>query len=277
MPQFSHPLVHVAQRQGSGNALVDPWFLLPYPCPMGIREGIEAARARIEAALQACGRIDTVHLQLAVKTRSAEQCREAAATLADLGLPILLGHNRVQEARATAEAIREVPGARIHLIGPLQTNKINMALSCVDAIDTVDRADLARRLDARATALLPVLVQVNVSGEASKSGCMPAEVPALVEDVLACENLRFDGLMTVGLNSVDEVLVRRGYALLRELRENLCSRFAIAEGDLALSMGMSHDLEWAIAEGATTVRLGTAIFGQRDQHAAGASLGDTGE
>ena len=102
---------------------------------MSIPEAIAAARDRIDRATSACGRTDSVHLELAVKTRTPEECREAAAALSDAGLPILLGHNRVQEARATVEAIREVPGARIHLIGPLQSNKINHALSCVDAIE----------------------------------------------------------------------------------------------------------------------------------------------
>ncbi len=119
-----------------------------------------------------------------------------------------LGHNRVQEARATADAILEVPGARIHLIGPLQSNKINHALACVDAIESLDSPALASKIDARATGTLPVFVEVNVSGEAS-------------------------------------------------------TRLGIEESDLALSMGMSRDLEWAIAEGATIVRLGTAVFGAR--------------
>ena len=160
---------------------------------MSIAEAIAAARDRIDRATSACGRTDSVHLEVAVKTRTPEECREAAAALSDAALPILLGHNRVQEARATADAIREVPGARIHLIGPLQSNKINHALACVDAIESLDSPALASKIDARAA-----------------------------------------------------------YA-----------RLGIEESDLALSMGMSRDLEWAIAEGATIVRLGTAVFGAR--------------
>ena len=110
---------------------------------MSIPEAIAAARDRIDRATSSCGRTDSVHLELAVKTRTPEECRTAAAALRDAGLPILLGHNRVQEARATVDAIREVPGARIHLIGPLQSNKINHALACGDAIESLDSPALA--------------------------------------------------------------------------------------------------------------------------------------
>ena len=161
-----------------------------------------------------------------------------------------LGHNRVQEARATADAIREVPGARIHLIGPLQSNKINHALACVDAIESLDSPALASKIDARATGTLPVFVEVNVSGEATKHGCAPSDVAAVINAVEASAHLQLAGFMTVGLNSPIEADVRAAYA-----------RLGIEESDLALSMGMSRDLEWAIAEGATIVRLGTAVFG----------------
>ena len=152
---------------------------------MSIPEAIAAARDRIDRATSACGRTDSVHLELAVKTRTPEECREAAAALSEAGLPILLGHNRVQEARATVDAIREVPGARIHLIGPLQSNKINHALACVDAIESLDSPALASKIDARATGTLPVFVEVNVSGEATKHGCAPSDVAALIDAVEA--------------------------------------------------------------------------------------------
>lgn len=93
---------------------------------MSIPEAIAAARDRIDRAMSSCGRTDSVHLELAVKTRTPEECRTAAAALREAGLPILLGHNRVQEARATVDAIREVPGARIHLIGPLQIGRAHV-------------------------------------------------------------------------------------------------------------------------------------------------------
>ena len=230
---------------------------------MSIPEAIAAARDRIDRATSSCGRTDSVHLELAVKTRTPEECRAAAAALAEVGLPILLGHNRVQEAHATVDAIREVPGARIHLIGPLQSNKINQALACVDAIESLDSPALAAKIDARATGTLPVFVEVNVSGEATKHGCVPTDVSELIDAVEASAHLQLAGFMTVGLNSPVEADVRAAYAQLRGIRDEAAARLGVEEADLALSMGMSRDLEWAIAEGATIVRLGTAIFGAR--------------
>ena len=230
---------------------------------MSIPESIAAARDRIDSATSACGRTDSVTLELAVKTRTPEECRAAATALAEAGLPILLSHNRVQEARATADAIREVPGARLHLIGPLQSNKINHALACVDAIESLDSPALAAKIDARATGPFPVFVEVNVSGEATKHGCAPADVARLIDTVEASAHLQLAGFMTVGLNSSVEADVRAAYAQLRDIRDEAAVRLSIEESELALSMGMSQDLEWAIAEGATIVRLGTAIFGAR--------------
>ncbi len=228
---------------------------------MTIRRGIENALERIESARQACGRTDPVELQLAVKTRSAAQCQEAALSLCALGCPILLGHNRVQEARATADAIHEVEGAQIALIGPLQSNKINQALACVNAIDTLDSSTLVKKIDSRLDTPLPVLVEVNVSGEEHKHGCAPAEAMRVVDSVLDSHMLLFRGFMTVGLHSRSEKDVRSGYALLRALYDRAEKDTGIA--NLTLSMGMSGDMEWAIAEGATRVRVGTAVFGAR--------------
>ena len=186
---------------------------------MTIFEATSAARRTIDEAARAAGRTDRVTLELAAKTRTPGECHEAAACLARLGGPVLVGHNRVQEARATAEAIRRVDGARIHLIGPLQTNKINQALACVDAVETLSSAELARKIDARATRPLPVFIQVNVSGEATKSGCAPDAVAPVIDAVSECANLRLAGFMTVGLNSPDEAPVRRAYARLRSIRD----------------------------------------------------------
>lgn len=230
---------------------------------MTIPSAIAQALDRIERARQATGRTDHVALELAVKTRTPDECREAAQTLSDLGQPILLGHNRVQEAKATVDAIREVPGAQIHLIGPLQSNKINQALSCVDAIESIDSVALVQKIDSRAAAELPVFIEVNVSGEDTKHGCSPLEVPALIEAVSTSAHLSLAGFMTVGLNSTNEAEVRRGYAHLRQLRDDAAQTLARPVSELALSMGMSNDLDWAIAEGATIVRVGTAVFGAR--------------
>lgn len=213
--------------------------------------------------MDACGRRDRCVLELAVKTRTPNTCREAARLLAERELPVLLGHNRVQEARATAEAIREVPGARIHLIGPLQSNKVNQALGAVDLIETVDSTELVERLDHRVGRRFPVFVQVNTSGEPSKHGCAPQDVPGIVAAVEMASHLYLHGFMTVGLHSAEESAVRESYARLRHVRDSAAERLCTTDGDLALSMGMSADLEWAIAEGATIVRVGSAVFGPR--------------
>ena len=230
---------------------------------MTIPSAIAEAIDRIDRARQAAGRSDRVALELAVKTRTPEECREAAQALSDLGQPILLGHNRVQEATATVAAIRQVPGAQIHLIGPLQSNKINQALACVDAIESIDSIPLVQKIDSRLDRELPVFIEVNISGEETKHGCSPTDLPALIEAVSTSAHLSLAGFMTVGLNSSVEADVRRGYALLRELRDTAAQQLAIPAKQLELSMGMSHDLEWAIAEGATIVRVGTAVFGAR--------------
>ena len=227
---------------------------------MTIPSAIAEAIDRIDRARQAAGRSDRVALELAVKTRTPEECREAAQALSDLGQPILLGHNRVQEATATVEAIRQVPGAQIHLIGPLQSNKINQALACVDAIESIDSALLVQKIDSRLSRELPVFIEVNVSGEDTKHGCSPTDVPALIEAVSSSAHLSLAGFMTVGLNSSAETDVRRGYA---QLRHRSAEELSLPTDALELSMGMSNDLEWGIAEGATIVRVGTAVFGAR--------------
>ena len=230
---------------------------------MSIPSAIAQALDRIERARQATGRTDRVALELAVKTRTPEECREAAQALSDLGQPILLGHNRVQEATATVEAIRQVPGAQVHLIGPLQSNKINQALACVDAIESIDSIPLVQKIDSRLDRELPVFIEVNISGEETKHGCSPTDVPVLIEAVSTSAHLSLAGFMTVGLNSSAETDVRRGYAQLRQLRDRSAEELDLPTGTLELSMGMSNDLEWAIAEGATIVRVGTAVFGAR--------------
>jgi len=230
---------------------------------MTLAQRIDHTCGRITAAMDACGRRDRCDLELAVKTRTPDTCREAARLLAERELPVLLGHNRVQEARATAEAIREVPGARIHLIGPLQSNKVNQALGAVDLIEPVDSTALVERLDHRVSRRFPVFVQVNTSGEPSKHGCAPRDVPHVVAAVEMASHLYLHGFMTVGLNSAEESAVRESYARLRHVRDIAAERLCTTDGDLALSMGMSADLEWAIAEGATIVRVGSAVFGPR--------------
>ncbi|WP_175953479.1 YggS family pyridoxal phosphate-dependent enzyme [Schaalia sp. Marseille-Q2122] len=229
-----------------------------------LADNIARIRQRIDDACTAVGRSDAVTLEIAAKTRTPAECQAAARALAAANLPVLLGHNRVQEARETASAIKEVAGARLHLIGPLQTNKINHALAVVDCIETIDSVALVDAVDKRATRPLPVYLQVNTSGEASKHGCAPADALVVAEAIAASARLQLAGLMTVGLNSMVEADVRASYAQLHALRALLAGRLDLAEETLELSMGMSRDLEWAIAEGATLVRVGTDVFGPRN-------------
>lgn len=229
-----------------------------------IQRRVTAALERIDTARAHAQAEQNVALQIAVKTQTAIDCLFATQALADLKQPIIVGHNRVQEAVETTEAIHQVPGAQLHLIGPLQSNKVNHALRSVDAVDTIDRASIVSALDSRLNRTLPVMIQVNVSQEESKSGCNLNDASALVELIQESSHLQLTGFMTVGLNSDDERAVRRAYANLRELRDRMAADLGLATTELHLSMGMSGDLEWAVAEGATIVRLGTAIFGPRN-------------
>lgn len=171
------------------------------------------------------------------------------------------GENYIQELAEKHEAVGELPGASFHVIGPLQRNKVKDALRWSSLIQTVDRADLAVEIDKRARKPVDVLVQVNVGREPQKTGVLLEDAPELVERVAALPNLRLRGLMTVPPLEQDAAQNRPMFAALRVLRERLVAR---GLGPLPeLSMGMSHDFVEAILEGATMVRVGTAIFGQR--------------
>lgn len=219
---------------------------------------------RVREATTAAGRpADSVRLLLATKTIAPPVVLEAI----DAGFN-LIGENRAQEVVAKADelAASGLP-YECHFIGHLQRNKINQVLPHVSCIQTVDSVDLAKRLDARLASLrrrLDVLLQVNVSGEASKSGLTIAEVPALLQAVAELPQLQVTGYMTIGLNSPDVGAVRAGYRLLTTFRDEALARgLRGAEGATELSMGMSGDFADAIAEGATIVRVGSAVFGSR--------------
>jgi len=228
---------------------------------------------RVATACAAAGRRpDEVRVLLASKTLDADAVR--AALLADAGLraagsgtaPVLLGENRVQELVAKAPVLLDL-APTWHVIGPLQSNKVNAALRWASAVQSVADDALAQRLADRVRgrdAPLDVWVQVNVSGEPTKHGVHPDAAPDLAVRVAALPGLRLAGLMTVGANSPDERVVRGGYARLRGLRDAVVGSGAPGTRDAhGLSMGMSGDLEAAVAEGATVVRLGTAVFGAR--------------
>jgi len=164
------------------------------------------------------------------------------------------GENYVQEMEAKAPAVAGLAGARFHLIGHLQSNKTKKAAQLFSSIDSLDSAKLASRLNAEGQPL-DVMIEVKLSPEDSKSGSAEADLTAIVEAVRACPNLTLRGLMTVPPWSEDAEQSRPYFARLREL----AARHSIPE----LSMGMSNDLEVAIEEGATWVRVGTALFGRR--------------
>jgi len=214
------------------------------------------------AAARAGRRGEDVALMAVTKTRSAETVRSAARA----GI-VLFGENRVQEGTAKIEALgTEFPAIAWRLIGPLQTNKAKSALQWFSALETLDRERLATRLEgilaeAWPDRRLPVLLEVNVGGEASKSGVAPEEAPRLLEAALACPHLEVRGLMAVPPFDEDPERSRPHFRRLASLRERLAADFRRPLPEL--SMGMSHDYAVAVEEGSTEVRIGTALFGPR--------------
>jgi len=227
-----------------------------------LSERIEAVRGRIEACALRCNRAPNEITLVAVsKTHPAEVIREAiAAGVTDLG------ENRVQEAEGKIPEVGR-HAARWHLIGHLQSNKARRAVELFDVIHSLDSVALAQRLDRMCVELnrqeLPVIIQVDLGREATKSGADEAEVLQLVEALKHCQRLRLSGLMTLPPYFDDPEQVRPFFRKLRELRDELSSRRAFGDLRGELSMGMTHDYEIAIEEGATIVRVGTAIFGAR--------------
>lgn len=227
------------------------------------RRAREDVLARIAAAAVRVGRDPAEVTLVAVsKTVAAERVRAAVAA----GLTVL-GENRVQEGAAKAP---EVPGAVWHLLGPLQANKARKAIEAFDVLEAVGSVDLAERLDRIAGDLrvgrpLPVLLQVNVAGDPAKSGFDEASVEAALPVVASLANLRLDGLMTIGRLVPSAEAARPTFVALRELAARLRA-FEPRLGP-ALSMGMSDDYDVAVEEGATIVRVGRALFGDRPRPA----------
>jgi len=215
-----------------------------------LQERLNQVRERIEKACARAGRNPgTVQLLAVTKVFGPEAIREAYA----LGLREF-GENYVQEMERKAPVLGDLEGARFHLIGHLQSNKTKKAAQLFASVDTVDSAKLAARLDAEGKPL-NAMIEVKLSAEEAKSGANPAELEEIVNALRACANLKLGGLMTVPPWSEDAEESRPYFAKLRELAE----RFGVQ----GLSMGMSNDLEVAIEEGATWVRVGTALFGRR--------------
>ncbi|MDO5494486.1 MAG: YggS family pyridoxal phosphate-dependent enzyme [bacterium] len=224
-----------------------------------------AVRARVEAAARAAGR-DPAEVQVlaAVKTQSSAKIVEAL----EAGCTVI-GHNRVQEATATLPEVREGWDGplEVHMIGSLQSNKVNAAMREFTCIQSVDRIELAEKLSRAAEERereLEVFVQVNSSGESTKSGVDVMQAISFAAQVAALPGLRLRGLMTIGANSPDPGIVRRSLLQMAQLSEALLASRAPGTTEAReLSMGMSGDLEEAIAAGATMVRIGTGIFGAR--------------
>ena len=222
---------------------------------------IEHVKARIRRAAEACGRDPaSVRLVAVAKTFPAEEVRRAAAAGATE-----VGENYIQEAREKFEALAGL-GLTWHFIGHLQSNKARQAVRMFDLIHTVDSARLASEID-RAAAKMgkrqEVLVQVNVAGETTKSGVAPEAAPALVRELAGMEAIRVRGLMTMPPFFDDPERARPFFAELRRIAERIQALGLPGVAMEELSMGMTGDFEAAIAEGATLVRVGTAIFGGR--------------
>jgi len=223
-----------------------------------LHRALAAVRQRIAAA---CARADrdpgSVRLVAVTKTVPATRVLEALAAGQDL-----FGENRVQEALAKIPEVG--PGAHWHLVGHLQKNKAKHAVGAFALIHSVDDLDLAREIAKRAATagvVQPVLVQVNLSLEGTKTGAEPAAAIALVEAVHALSNVEVRGLMTIPPPAEDPESSRPWFRRLRDLRDDAAKRTGLALTEL--SMGMTDDFEVAIEEGATIVRIGRAIFGER--------------
>jgi hypothetical protein len=219
---------------------------------------LAAVRTEIARAAQAARRDPaTVRIVAVTKTQPPEVVRAVlAAGLSDVG------ESYVQEARAKRDAIG--PGGVWHLVGGLQRNKVRQAVACFDRVHSVDSAALGASLGAAAAAAgrrMPVLLQVNVGGEASKQGVRPDAVEALAEALLAEPGLALDGLMTIAPTEARGEAARPAFQLLRQVRDRTASRLGVELPHL--SMGMSGDFLVAVEEGATWVRLGTVLFGAR--------------
>jgi PLP dependent protein len=233
---------------------------------VSIKENIASIQERIAVAARRAGRrADEIALMAVTKTHTAERIRDAYA-----GGLRLFGENRVQEFSGKVDSLGDLGDAQWHMIGHLQTNKAGKAAELFCAVDSVDSLKLAERLDSAARGLgkkLDVLVEINVGGESAKSGAAPSssELEELLLATSRLEWLRVRGLMTVPPFTDDPEGARPFFRKVRELRDVISARRLPSVAMDQLSMGMSHDFEVAIEEGSTCVRIGTAIFGEREK------------
>lgn len=233
---------------------------------MSIAENIAKIRERVRLAAQRSGRDPgAVTLMAVSKTFPPEAIRAAY----DAGIRVF-GENRVQEFAGKAAGLRNLTDARWHMIGHLQTNKAAKAAELFHAIDSVDSFKLAEKLNDAAGKCgkkLGLSIEVNVGGEAAKSGMSPdsAELETLLSSAVGLDCLQIRGLMTIPPYTEDPQAARPYFRRLRELRDQIAARDLPSISMTTLSMGMSHDFEVAIEEGSTCVRVGTAIFGERQK------------
>ena len=231
---------------------------------MTVRENLKTVQEKISRACRRAGRNPSeVGLVLITKNVSVEKIREAyEAGVRDFG------ENRVQELCSKQPGLPS--DIRWHFVGRLQTNKVKSILGGVHLLHSLDRLALAEEIQRQAerkNLVVDALVQVNTSGEPTKSGFAPGEVLEAARKLLSLNRIRLRGLMTIGPLTDDESFVRSSFVALRNLREALQKKFS-RENFSHLSMGMSSDFEIAVEEGATFVRIGTAVFGERSRQSA---------
>ena len=227
---------------------------------MSIKENIEVIKEKmLNATLRSGRKAGDVRLLMATKTVPASTIIEAF----EAG-ETLIGENKVQELVEKADALKSWEH-EAHFIGHLQSNKIKDVMKYASCIQSIDRLEIAEKLEKRLASenrIMDIFVQVNTSKEESKFGCTEGEVIPLIEKIREFEHLKIKGLMTIGLFSDDEALIRPCYKLLYKIKQEIEVAHLVDE-KLELSMGMSGDFEMAIEEGATIVRVGTSIFGKR--------------
>lgn len=226
---------------------------------MSIAENIQAVQTRIEAACDRAFR-DPADIRLVAVTKTVGAARIVEAIQAGIDC---IGENRIQEAAGKFDGL---PPVERHLVGHLQTNKVKRALELFDVIQSIDSVRLAREVSLRSAAggrRTPVLVEVNTSGEESKYGLEPDETLAAIDEMADLDGIEVVGLMTIGAFLPDPEDVRPCFQRLRAIRDEIEDRVIPGVRMEHLSMGMTNDFEVAIEEGATIVRVGRAIFGER--------------
>ncbi|MFZ0389052.1 MAG: YggS family pyridoxal phosphate-dependent enzyme [Calditrichia bacterium] len=224
-----------------------------------VSENLKKIRVRIEAAAEKASR-KAADIQLIAVSKTVDPGRINEAIEAGI---TIIGESRIQETQQKIEQIRPV---ECHLIGHLQTNKAKYAVRLYDMIQSVDSYRIAEEIDKQCEkedVNIPVLLEVNTSGEESKFGCMPEQTAELADRISGLGHIRIKGLMTIGKFSDDPAQVRPCFVRLRNISQQIARLNLSGVSMDILSMGMSSDFEWAIEDGSTMVRIGSAIFGGR--------------